>query len=101
MLVLTNLKGLYVKASYGTQEDGQARLSGVKLDSAEEIEDQKKRAKQKKLPYTYNRKCRELSESDAPKDVKPVVRFKSKIEGSSIHGATYHQHNCLAILAGI
>ena len=26
----------------------------------EEIEDQKKRAKQKKLPYTYNRKCREL-----------------------------------------
>ena len=39
MLVLTNLKGLYVKASYGFQEDGQARLSGVKLDSAEEIED--------------------------------------------------------------
>jgi len=52
--------------------------------STEEIEDQKKRAKQKKLPYTYNRKCRELSESDAPKDIKPVVRFKSKIEGSSI-----------------
>ena len=39
MLVLTNLKCLYIKASYGTQEDGQARLSGVKLDSAEEIED--------------------------------------------------------------
>jgi len=52
--------------------------------SPEEIEDQKKRAKQKKLPYTYNRKCRELSESDAPKNIKPVVRFKSKIEGSSI-----------------
>ncbi len=52
--------------------------------STEEIEDQKKRAKQKKLPYTYNRKCRELSESDVPKDIKPVVRFKSKIEGSSI-----------------
>ena len=52
--------------------------------STEEIEDQKKRAKQKKLPYTYNRKCRELSESDAPKDIQPVVRFKSKIEGSSI-----------------
>jgi len=52
--------------------------------STEEIEDQKKRAKQKKLPYTYNRKCRELTESDAPKDIKPVVRFKSKIEGSSI-----------------
>jgi len=52
--------------------------------SPEEIEDQKKRAKQKKFPYTYSRKCRELSESDAPKNIKPVVRFKSKIEGSSI-----------------
>ena len=53
--------------------------------STEEIEDQKKRAKQKKLPYTYNRKCRELPEkSNAPKDIEPVVRFKSKIEGSSI-----------------
>jgi len=52
--------------------------------SAEEIENQKKRAKQKKLPYTYNRKCRELSEDDAPKGIQPVVRFKSKIEGSSI-----------------
>jgi len=52
--------------------------------STQEIEDQKKRARQKKLPYTYNRKCRELSGSDAPKDIQPVVRFKSKIEGSSI-----------------
>ena len=52
--------------------------------SPEEIENQKKRAKQKKLPYIYNRTCRELSESDAPKDIKPVVRFKSKIKGSSI-----------------
>ena len=52
--------------------------------STEEIEDQKKRAKQKKLPYIYNRKCRELNDSDAPKNIKPVVRFKSKTEGSSI-----------------
>ena len=52
--------------------------------STEEIEDQKKRARQKKLPYIYNRKCRELRESDIPKDTKPVVRFKSKIEGSSL-----------------
>ena len=51
--------------------------------SNEEIEEQKKRAKQKKLPYTYNRKCRELDEKNAPKNIKPVVRFKSKIEGSS------------------
>ena len=52
--------------------------------STDEIEEQKKRAKQKKLPYTYNRKCRELNENEIPKDIKPVVRFKSKIEGSSI-----------------
>jgi len=52
--------------------------------STEEIEDQKKRARQKKFPYTYNRKCREINEDNAPKDIKPVVRFKSKIEGSSI-----------------
>jgi len=52
--------------------------------STDEIEDQKKRAKQKKLPYTYNRNCRELGEGDAPKNIKPVIRFKSKIEGSSV-----------------
>ena len=52
--------------------------------SSEEIEEQKKRARQKKLPYVYNRKCRDLSESDAPKDIKPVIRFKSKIESTSI-----------------
>jgi glutamyl-tRNA synthetase len=52
--------------------------------SNEEIEDQKKRAKQKKLPYIYNRKWRDVAETDAPKDIKPVIRFKSKIEGSSI-----------------
>jgi glutamyl-tRNA synthetase len=51
--------------------------------SNEEIEEQKKRAKQKKLPYTYNRKCRELDEKNIPKNIKPVVRFKSKIENSS------------------
>ena len=44
----------------------------------------KKRAKQKKLPYIYNRKWRDLTEADAPKDIKPVIRFKSKIEGTSI-----------------
>ena len=52
--------------------------------SSEEIEEQKKRAKQKKIPYIYNRKWRDLSEEDAPKDIKPVIRFKSKIEGSYI-----------------
>ncbi len=52
--------------------------------TSEEIEEQKKRAKQKKIPYIYNRKWRNLSEEDAPKDIKPVIRFKSKIEGSYI-----------------
>ena len=52
--------------------------------SNDEIEEQKKRAKQKKLPYVYNRKWRDLTEADAPKDIKPVIRFKSKIEGTSI-----------------
>ncbi len=52
--------------------------------SSEEIEEQKKRAKQKKIPYIYNRKWRDKSETDAPKEVEPVIRFKSKVEGKSI-----------------
>ena len=52
--------------------------------SPDEIEEQKKRARQKKIPYIYNRKWRDADEKDAPKDIKPVIRFKSKIEGSSI-----------------
>jgi glutamyl-tRNA synthetase len=52
--------------------------------SSEEIEEQKKRAKQKKIPYIYDRKWRDKKESDAPKDIKPVIRFKSKIDGTSI-----------------
>jgi len=52
--------------------------------SNEVIEEQKKRAKQKKLPYIYNRKCRNINEKNIPKDIKPVLRFKSKIEGSSV-----------------
>ena len=52
--------------------------------SNEEIEEQKERARQKKIPYIYNRKWRDADEKDAPKDIKPVIRFKSKIEGTSI-----------------
>jgi len=52
--------------------------------STEEIEEQKKRAKQKKIPYIYNRKWRDKGKSDAPKDISPVIRFKSKIDGSSV-----------------
>ena len=51
--------------------------------SSDEIEEQKLRAKQKKIPYIYNRKWRDKSETEAPQGVKPVIRFKSKIEGST------------------
>ena len=88
----------------GIEHDGELYIQSTKIDdhisvanellknghaykcycSAEEIEDQKKRAKQKKLPYTYNRKCRELSKNNTRKDIQPVVRFKSKVEGSSV-----------------
>ena len=51
--------------------------------SSDEIEEQKLRAKQKKIPYIYNRKWRDKSEIEAPQGVKPVIRFKSKIEGST------------------
>ena len=52
--------------------------------TTEEIEEQKKRAKQKKLPYTYNRKCRDLTSGEKPENKDFVIRFKSKIEGKSI-----------------
>ena len=52
--------------------------------SSEEIEEQKKRAKQKKIPYIYDRKWRDKSEAEAPKDAKPTIRFKSKIDGTTV-----------------
>ena len=52
--------------------------------STEEIEEQKKRATQKKIPYIYDRKWRDKTEADAPKNIKPVIRFKSKIVGKTI-----------------
>ena len=38
----------------------------------------------KKIPYIYDRKWRDKKETDAPKDIKPVIRFKSKIDGTSV-----------------
>ncbi len=52
--------------------------------SSDEIEEQKKRAKQKKIPYVYDRKWRDKGENEAPNDIKPVIRFKSKIDGTTI-----------------
>ena len=88
----------------GINNDGQEYIQSQKIDdhikvanellekgndykcycSNEEIEEQKKRAKQKKIPYIYNRKWREKDESEAPNNIKPVIRFKSKITGTSI-----------------
>lgn len=37
MVTLTNLEGVYIRASYGLDSDGQSRLSNVALDSAIEV----------------------------------------------------------------
>ena len=88
----------------GIEHDGDEYIQSTKIDdhiqianellkngnaykcycSNEEIEEQKKRARQKKLPYIYNRKWRDADEKDIPKDINPVIRFKSKIKGSSV-----------------
>ena len=88
----------------GIEYDGEEYIQSTKIDdhikvanellknghaykcycSEEEINEQKKRAKQKKMPYIYNRKWRDLDEKNAPKNIKPVIRFKSKIEGNTI-----------------
>mgnify|MGYP006102044621 CR=1 FL=1 len=46
-----------------------------------ELEDQKTLAKKKNLPFVYNRKCRDLKEK---KNEPAVIRFKSKISGSTL-----------------
>ncbi len=88
----------------GINHDGQEYIQSQKIDahikvanellnkgnaykcycSNEEIEEQKKRAKQKKIPYVYDRKWRDKSESEAPNNIKPVIRFKSKVTGKSV-----------------
>ena len=46
-----------------------------------ELEDQKILAKKKNLPFLYNRKCRDLK---GEKNLPAVIRFKSKISGSTL-----------------
>ena len=48
------------------------------------LKNRKKELDKKKLPYIYNRKWRDLTKADAPKNIEPVIRFKSKIDGTSI-----------------
>jgi len=52
--------------------------------SEKEIEEQKLKAKKANMPFVYNRKWRDGKNLEIPKDVKPVIRFKSKISGNSI-----------------
>ena len=52
--------------------------------SEEEINDQKEKCKKQGMPYVYNRKWRDAKDLKIPKDVKPVIRFKSKISGNTI-----------------
>jgi len=52
--------------------------------SEEEIKEQKEKCKKKGMPYIYNRKWRDPKDLEIPKNIKPVIRFKSKISGNSI-----------------
>jgi len=52
--------------------------------SEDEIKEQKEKCKKQGIPYVYNRKWREPKNLEIPKNVKPVIRFKSKISGNSI-----------------
>ena len=52
--------------------------------SEKEIKEQKEKCKKKGIPYVYNRKWRDPKNLETPKNVKPVIRFKSKISGNSI-----------------
>jgi len=51
--------------------------------SEKEIEEQKEKSKKAKMPFLYNRKWRDAKNLEIPKDVNPVLRFKSKISGDS------------------
>ena len=50
--------------------------------SEEEINEQKEKAKKKKIPFIYNRKWRDPKDLEVPKNIEPVIRFKSKIRGN-------------------
>ena len=52
--------------------------------SEEEIKEQKDKAKKKGIPFVYNRKWRDSKDLEIPKNVNPVIRFKSKISGNTI-----------------
>ena len=49
-----------------------------------EIKEQKEKAKKKGIPFIYNRKWRDSKNLEIPKNISPVIRFKSKISGNTI-----------------
>jgi len=51
--------------------------------SEEEIKEQKEKCKKKGIAYVYNRKWRDPKDLKIPENIKPVIRFKSKISGNS------------------
>ena len=52
--------------------------------SEEEIKEQKEKCKKQGMPYIYNRKWRDPKNLEIPKNIKPVIRFKSKFSGNSV-----------------
>ena len=52
--------------------------------SEEEIKEQKEKCKKQGIPYLYNRKWRDQENLEVPKNINPVIRFKSKISGNSV-----------------
>ena len=52
--------------------------------SEEEINEQKEKCKKQGMPYVYNRKWRDAKDLEIPKNIRPVIRFKSKISGNTI-----------------
>ena len=52
--------------------------------SEEEIKEQKLKAKKKGIHFIYNRKWRDPKNLEIPKNVEPVIRFKSKMSGNTI-----------------
>ena len=52
--------------------------------SEKEIKEQKEKCKKQDIAFVYNRKWRDPKNLEIPKDIKPVIRFKSKISGNSL-----------------
>jgi len=52
--------------------------------SEDEIKEQKDKAKKKGIPFIYNRKWRDPKNLEIPKNVNPVIRFKSKMSGNNL-----------------